>query len=150
MTMRIGFDVKLYRSTTLLGVSPALTADVATWALVPKTKDMSLSVEPTMIPTSNRSSIYETETPGMLKVPIELEMDYDTADADLIALNAAAWGRTPVALMHADGDATVTGASCFGANWNVQFNQSEPLNGELATKFKLSINGSALKYTKGT
>lgn len=84
---RRGLDDYTYRNTGTYA-SP-------TWVLMNNIKDEELGLKRTRIDSSIRGfSSIGTEVPGLLKIEPKWTMIYDQSDANLVAIQTAAWSAT--------------------------------------------------------
>lgn len=92
MTIKIGFEGKLYRQNT------------TAWDEIPNVKDLSLNIDAAEADVTTRASSGWKATIGALKdAQVEFEMVYDTTDTDQTALRTAFLNRTAVQMLVLDG-----------------------------------------------
>jgi hypothetical protein len=131
MAYKIGFEGILYRNTGSYG-SP-------TWDAIPNVKDVELTMEREEADTSNRAGGgWETILPGLKKATIEGEMNYDPADTDWVAMQAACYAGTLIEYGMADAAIASAGTQYFRAHCYItKFGRRESLREAMTTPFTL-------------
>ncbi len=136
MSQKIGMNCKLFRNTGSYG-SP-------TWVEVPTVRDATLSCERTEADASYRGGGgFENVMWTLMKINVEADMVWDTADAGFAAIRAAFFANTPIEFMALDG-ANSSGSQGVRATMGVgKFNRAEPLAGIAAAAISLKPYPSA-------
>lgn len=129
MAVKVGFDGKVLRGSSLLSANFSST-NGSTWTEVQNVRDITSSSTGKEVDVSDRSSVYEKTLTSMLPLEMSFKMNYDPADADLLALQTAHHAKTQVAMMFADAATWATGTIGLGGNFSiVDFTKEAALDG---------------------
>lgn len=125
-----GLEAKAYRNTG--------TWAVPVWSEVKNIRDATTNVEKGVADVSTRGSSWKQSKTTMKDGSIELEMVWDTIDAEFTALQSAFFNNTTVEMVFLDGVITLTGSQGLRADFEVaDFSRSESLTDALKAKVKL-------------
>ena len=121
MTIKLGMEAKLYRNTG--------TYALPTWVEMINVKDLTLNLEASEADVTTRGNAGWRATIAALKDgSIELEMVWDTADADFTAIQQAFFGNTDLEFAVMDGDVASSGSQGLRATMAItNFSRSEAL-----------------------
>ena len=114
MSVVLGLDAKLYRGTA--GTQAA--------TLMENVKDVGVEIESGEADvTTRKAKGWRMSIATLKSATIDFEMNYDTTDADFIALQTAFFSNTPLAFFISDGHGNGLDADFTILN----FNHSQPL-----------------------
>jgi hypothetical protein len=130
----LGFNCKLYRNTS--------TYESPSWNEIPNCETVEAPIEFTDIEVSSRAGGgWKQHEPGMGDIGFTLTMPvYDPADADYIALLAAAQARTSIDFWMLDQSSGTTGSQGPRARFKCfKFGRTEELDGVCGFYFEYKI-----------
>lgn len=131
-----GFEANIYFKAAPLTAVPDRTG----WAALSIVKDVTLNDEYEEVDVSTRAGGGRKATDvGLRESSVDLEIDWQTADAGFAALFTAYKTRAAVALAVIGG--VIATDSGVAGNWKVtKFTREEPLGGQIVAKVTIKAN----------
>lgn len=99
-----GKDFKLY-----LGGQDPYDYDNPTWVEVTNARDVTRSVDASLADASIRGSTFRQQVSTLLELSTDVQMVYDTSDANMLAFQSAFYNRAPVLIADLDGSINTVG-----------------------------------------
>lgn len=146
MGFRLGLDCKTYRQTSGTRAAWPATGAAPNLDEIVNVKSETLSSEKTTADVTTRGALGWRQKVAALKdASIDIEMVYDTTDADFTAMQTAYLDNSVIALAFLDGESDVVGTKGLWADFMVtKMGMPRELEGAVVVTFTVEITYSAV------
>jgi len=137
MSIPLGLNCKLYRNTG--------TYATPVWDEITGARDVAINLNADEADVTTRGGGgWKAILQSLNDASLDVEIPWDSADADMTAIRSAFIARTSIEVAAMDGDISVSGAEGFRATVAItKFERSEPLNGPAMVSITLKPTVSA-------
>ena len=140
MAVLVGLSFQAFRSTS--PATSTATLQSVTWTQFTNCKDMTLGGTATKVDISDRSSNFKRSFTALIDAGVSFEMNYDTTDTVMLALQTAFAAGSQLYLAFMDSAVAgvpPSGAVGIGGTWSVEkFEKTAALDGE--AKVSITVN----------
>lgn len=149
MSVKIGYQCKLYRASAVLAAADSGAVTGATWNEMTNVQDAETTCEYDEAEGTTRANNgWEQTYTTIKKGEIGWTMVWDTADAGFTAIKDAFFNNTPVALAGMDGAIATAGSQGLVSNFSItQFKRSEPIKGIVTVNVTAKVKSFTQWYT---